>query len=154
MNAADIARALGGRRVGEAGWWECRCPVHDDRHPSLNLKDAMHGGREVVSIKCHAGCPRDEIVEALRSMGLWRGRGRPSNTEWRKPEAPKAPDEPRYYRAAMRTWRSSRPAGGTIAETYLRSRGISLSVPGALRFAPSLRHRDTNGSGPRAGGAW
>jgi hypothetical protein len=33
----------------------------------------------------------------------------------------------------------SMPASGTLAQTYLRSRGIGIVLP-VLRFAPSLRH--------------
>ena len=32
------------------------------------------------------------------------------------------------------------PAVGTLVETYLRARGISIPVPSALRFHPELKH--------------
>lgn len=43
-------------------------------------------------------------------------------------------------------WRQSQPARGTLAETYLRSRGIDLPPPDALRFHPGLKHP--------SGGTW
>lgn len=47
---------------------------------------------------------------------------------------------PRYdlRDAAIRVWRESQPIGGTLAERYLRSRGLSLALPDdAMRFHPS-----------------
>jgi hypothetical protein len=42
-----IAKGLGGRRVG--GDWMARCPAHDDRAPSLLIRELVHsfagGGR-------------------------------------------------------------------------------------------------------------
>jgi len=32
------------------------------------------------------------------------------------------------------------PIGGTIAETYLRGRGITCDLPGTLRYHPSCWH--------------
>jgi len=46
----------------------------------------------------------------------------------------------------MRLWRSSRPAAGTLVETYLASRGLRLQLPSTLRFHPRLKHP--------SGGTW
>jgi hypothetical protein len=46
---------------------------------------------------------------------------------------------PRYdlRDAAIKVWRECQPIGGTLAERYLRSRGLTLELPGdALRFHP------------------
>jgi hypothetical protein len=40
MTAKEIARALGGQRVGIV-WMAC-CPAHDDRNPSLSIRDSDH----------------------------------------------------------------------------------------------------------------
>jgi hypothetical protein len=42
--------------------------------------------------------------------------------------------------AALRIWAQARLAEHTPAEPYLRSRGIRLSIPPALRFHPRLKH--------------
>ncbi len=47
------------------------------------------------------------------------------------------------FQRAMRTWRDARPAAGTLVETYLRSRGITIPPPPSLRFAPRLLHWST-----------
>jgi hypothetical protein len=44
---------------------------------------------------------------------------------------------------ALRIWDTARPAGGTLAEAYLRSRGITLPPPPSLRFAPEMLHSPT-----------
>jgi hypothetical protein len=43
-------------------------------------------------------------------------------------------------KAALSVWQSTSPAGGTLVETYLSSRDLSLSPPATLRFHVGLRH--------------
>ena len=66
MNAEIIAKALRGCRAG-AGW-VAHCPAHDDRKPSLSIRDTKSG---IVLVWCHAGCEQARVIEALRSRGLW-----------------------------------------------------------------------------------
>jgi Toprim domain len=42
-------------------------------------------------------------------------------------------------RKARWMWSKSRPAPGTIVETYLKSRGITLPVPATIRFLPPTK---------------
>jgi len=65
-SAAEIAKALGGRRCGSG--WVARCPAHEDRRPSLSIRD---GDGERVLVHCHAGCRQADVIEALRAQGLW-----------------------------------------------------------------------------------
>jgi hypothetical protein len=44
------------------GYLMALCPAHDDREPSLSLKEGDDGR---VLIKCHAGCTTENIVEAI-----------------------------------------------------------------------------------------
>ena len=62
-NASEIARILDARPAGPNGWM-ARCPAHDDRKPSLSIKDAGNGR---TLIHCHAGCAPKQI---LKAMGL------------------------------------------------------------------------------------
>ena len=66
MTAETIAKALGGRKAG--GGWMARCPAHDDRTPSLSIRDADDGK---VLVRCHAGCDQERVIAALRARGLW-----------------------------------------------------------------------------------
>jgi len=49
------------RRTGAGRWIAC-CPAHDDRSPSLTVREA-DGGR--VLIHCFGGCSVQEVVGAL-----------------------------------------------------------------------------------------
>lgn len=69
MTAADIARELQGRRSGTE--YVARCPSHQDRNPSLSIRDA---GNQLL-VYCHAGCSQDAVIAALRGRGLWPGTG-------------------------------------------------------------------------------
>ena len=70
MKAETIAKALGGRKAG--GGWMARCPAHDDREPSLSIRDADNGK---VLVRCHAGCDQRDVIAALRSRGAWETAG-------------------------------------------------------------------------------
>ena len=43
------------------------CPAHDDRNPSYSVTDK--NGK--ILVKCWAGCTQEEVISALRGMGLW-----------------------------------------------------------------------------------
>jgi hypothetical protein len=62
----SIAIALGGHKAGVG--WMARCPAHDDREPSLSIREADDGK---VLVHCHAGCEQHRVIAALRSRGLW-----------------------------------------------------------------------------------
>ncbi|MBI1747180.1 MAG: hypothetical protein HYR55_11405 [Acidobacteria bacterium] len=42
--------------------WQARCPAHEDRTPSLSIKEASDG---TVLIKCFAGCSLETILHTL-----------------------------------------------------------------------------------------
>ena len=44
------------------GKWMAVCPAHDDRHPSLSIREAEDGK---VLMHCWAGCSVEQIVSAL-----------------------------------------------------------------------------------------
>jgi putative DNA primase/helicase len=70
MSAETIARALGGRRYGSG--FLVRCPAHDDRNPSLSLRD----GKRRLLVCCFAGCEARDVLAALRARGLLGKGGR------------------------------------------------------------------------------
>ena len=41
--------------------WLARCPAHDDKHPSLSIRETSDGK---VLVKCWIGCSVDEVVAA------------------------------------------------------------------------------------------
>lgn len=56
-----IARLNGAKETGR-GKWQAVCPSHDDKHPSLNIKERDDGA---LLLKCWAGCSAAEIVSAV-----------------------------------------------------------------------------------------
>ena len=139
MTAETIAKALGGRKAGSG--WSARCPAHDDRTPSLSLRDTGDGK---VLIRCHAGCDQDEVIAHLKANGLWAQNGprlfrHAASRRVTKPTEPDR-DDIKRTEAALSIWQASKPAGGTLIETYLGSRGLRLTATPTLRFHPYLKH--------------
>jgi putative DNA primase/helicase len=138
MDAETIAHALGGRKAGSG--WTARCPAHDDRKPSLSLRDSDSG---MVLVRCHAGCEQEQVIAALRMRGLWTERGvRSYSRRAASPVVDRQPeqDNARRSKDALATWQSTIPARSTAVETYLLSRGLYLAPSPALRFHPGLKH--------------
>jgi hypothetical protein len=135
----QLAQALGGRKAG-AGY-VARCPAHDDRKPSLSISD---GGDGKVLVHCHAGCDQEQVVTALRRLGLWGDDcHRPLSRIARRAPVERhsdANDDAWRTRVAFAIWQSAKSPHGTLAETYLASRGIRAPLPMSLRFHPGLKH--------------
>jgi hypothetical protein len=49
------------RRTGQGNWIAC-CPAHEDRSPSLTLREEGDGR---ILVRCHAGCSFEELVNAV-----------------------------------------------------------------------------------------
>jgi putative DNA primase/helicase len=145
MTAETIAKALCGRRAGVA--WIARCPAHDDREPSLSIADARDGK---VLVHCHAGCDQRDVIAALRARGAWegtsQGAGRLLRKANRQPLAEPDREAMKRTGAALAVWRASHLIKGTLAETYLRSRGLTIPVPPSVSFHAGLKHP--------SGGVW
>jgi DNA-binding transcriptional ArsR family regulator len=73
------------------------CPAHDDRNPSLSVTE--RDGR--ILVHCHAGCPSERVIDALRQRGLWPTRESPAN-------------------AARETRYEIRDRDGTLVATHVR----------------------------------
>ena len=69
------------RRTGE-GKWLALCTAHDDRSPSLAIKETDDGK---ILLHCFAGCSVHEIVE---SMGLTLADLMPDNQTYKKGSKP------------------------------------------------------------------
>jgi putative DNA primase/helicase len=140
MKAETIAKALGARKTGRG--WMARCPAHDDREPSLSIRDADDGK---VLVRCHAGCDQRRVIMALCSRGLWDEKGHHHRRFNRL--VPRIAvngqtdcDEVKRSEAALAIWHCGTPAGGTLVEAYLVSRGLHLPPPRTLRFHSGLKH--------------
>jgi hypothetical protein len=62
MSAEPLLSRLDHVKRTGAGRWQARCPAHDDRGPSLSIRE-LDDGR--VLIHCFAGCDAHEILAAV-----------------------------------------------------------------------------------------
>ena len=62
MTAEHLASMLHARPAG-TGRWVAHCPSHNDRSPSLSIREGRHGR---TLLHCHAGCPLDSILNSLK----------------------------------------------------------------------------------------
>lgn len=136
--ARTITASLGGRWHGSYGM--VRCPAHDDRTPSLSIRDGEAGR---LLVHCHAGCEGAAVLRLLRDRGLLADDDR-SRHPVPTPIVTAAEEEAERTAAAEAIWKAAGPIEGTPAAAYLLARGIALQAPPTLRYAPQLRYdRDT-----------
>lgn len=136
-----VAHALGGKRNG-AGWL-CPCPAHQDRTPSLSVRDGQNGR---LLLTCFAGCAFDEVLAELRARGILPKRGeRPLPRRDSRPDPEAEADLQRRVEAAWSIFDGTDDIRGTLGERYLiEHRGITVTRDPAtdpylldrLRFHP------------------
>ncbi len=137
-DAQTLTLALCGtwhRRYGLA-----RCPAHGDRRPSLTIADAPDGR---LLLHCKAGCSFPAVLDTLRERGFLNPYHRPQPPSPAEVAQRKAKDQAeavKREKQALTCWREALPIRGTIAETYLRKRGIACELPDTLRFHPDCWH--------------
>jgi putative DNA primase/helicase len=63
MTPLDLVLAKLDGRVRRSGRsYQARCPAHEDRSPSLSIREG-HDGR--VLLHCHAGCDTREVLAEI-----------------------------------------------------------------------------------------
>ena len=129
-DARQLVAALGGKWRGSYG--NAPCPVCQPERrrgqDALSLRNA--GGRLMAF--CHkGGCTFAYIIAAA---GLPRDALRPDIEGQARADAQRAAEEARRERQARAIWAEAVPVHGTLAETYLRQRGITCDLPESLRF--------------------
>ena len=110
----SMIQAKGGKLVG--GEWRLECPIHGGKNQPLAMTEK--GGKALFC--CHAGCDSKDLLRALVRDGLLletdpSGKGGQDRLE-----------KPPYQPWMKRVWEESKPLKGTLAEKYLRSRGLKL----------------------------
>ncbi len=138
-DAQTITLALHGRWCGNYG--SALCPAHDNRRtPALSLANG-HDGKLLA--KCFAGCSFIDIIEALRGLGILglNGQNHTPNPAViaRHHEVDKA-ERLRRIAQAKHIWDESLQVSGSLAETYLRGRAITIAAPDTLRFHSRCWH--------------
>lgn len=132
------------------------CPFHNDHNPSLNVNDRK--GLWLCRV-CEAGGDAISFVERFYSKSFpeavaelanapyesavarFERKAREAAAEYNDRPSRKweADSEERERMAEARAiWCDALPIACTLAERYLRSRGIARRLPKTLRFAPSI----------------
>jgi putative DNA primase/helicase len=138
MNVADALARLKCVRPC-AGVHVACCPAHDDQHPSLSIREENGEAR----FHCFKGCSYCAIITALGDQPRLRAFGFPSASPTlvsRRTSKPSAPGDAERTASALRIWRATKPATGTLVESYLHARAITLAIPPSLRFHGGLKH--------------
>lgn len=132
--AATVAQALKARR--HSGGWIAPCPAHNDRDPSLTIRD----GRNGILLHCWAGCSFQSILDAIKALGVTDD---PSSTPTLPPHRHEATGgRIGSIEAALRVWDNS-GALCEVSRLYLERRGL-LTAKGVRSLRSTrLRHPET-----------
>ena len=140
-DARELTMALGGRWHGRYG--ACACPVcQPERRKGQNALTVAdgEGGRLVLHCKKSA-CA---FLDILAAAGLRSGDYTPPEpAKLARREAERRAEARRKAEQARRLWQEAQPIAGTVAEAYLRGRGITCKLPRTLRFHGHAWHGPT-----------
>ncbi len=145
-DARELTLALGGRWHGRYGAAPCPIcqPERRKGQNALTLADGRNG-RLVAHCK-RSGCAFTDI---LCAAGLRAGDYRPPDAATlAQREAERRAEAVKRAAQAKRLWLEAQPVAGTLAEAYLRGRGITCELPPTLRFHGACWHGPTARSYP------
>ena len=140
-DANGLTLALGGRWHGRYGAAPCPVCQPEKRkgQNALTLADGV-SGRLVLDCKKSACAFLDILAAAgLRSGGYMP----PDAAAIAQRKAEQRAEAEKRTAQAKRLWQEAQPIAGTLAETYLRGRGITAPLPATLRFHPECWHGPT-----------
>lgn len=141
MNAATVAKAIGGHWRGNYGTAACPVCQPERRRDqnALTMSDG-NGGRLLAHCK-KSGC---DFVTIVAALGLRAGNFLPPEpAAVIRHEAVAMAEARRKADQAERLWHEAQPIADTVAERYLRARGITCALPETLRFHPECWHGPT-----------
>lgn len=150
-DASELTTALGGRWHGRYGVAPCPVcqPGRKREQNALTLADGKNG-RLVLDCKKSACAFLDILAAAGLRSGDYRAPD-PATLAQREREA--KVEAQQKAAQARRLWKEAQPIAGTLAEIYLRGRGITCLLPETLRFHPSCWHGPTSKRWPAMVGA-
>ena len=140
-NARDLTNALDGkwyRKYGAAPCPVCQ-PERNKGQNALTLADGRNG-RLVLDCK-KSGCG---FLNILAATGVRTGDYIPPDAATlAQREAEQKAEAAKRAAQAKQVWTEARPIAGTLAETYLRGRGITCDLGQVLRFHGECWHGPT-----------
>jgi putative DNA primase/helicase len=131
MIAAEIAHQLGhAQRRGRK--WRCDCPLHGGH--SLELCD----GEIAPLVKCWGGCGTVDVLRELRRLGLLDDRRDQVVSGTSISREQRVAEDAERINLARSFWRGSSALIGSLAESFLASRGLNnVGANPSLRFLPT-----------------
>jgi putative DNA primase/helicase len=129
MTAKEIADRFNLKRLRRS--WRGRCPTCD--YPgTFSVREGKSGRPLLYCASCQD--------QAALADAVARATGQEAALD-RRQDADKAATVQRKQEAALRLWRGSEPAAGTLAAIYLAARGLpDLAASPALRFRGDMWH--------------
>ena len=114
--------------------WKGCCPFHADRSPSFTI---FADGERFHCFGCGASGDVLDYVMRLHALDMVDAARRLGAGDLPKADLPKLPPADRLNRnaEALVIWERAVPAAGTLAESYLRFRGILPPFPPDMRFS-------------------
>ena len=140
-DAREVTINLGGKWHHKYG--AAPCPVcQSGRHKAQNALTIAYGRNGGLVLDCKkSACA---FLDILAAAGVTSGSYKSPDPETlAKREAEQLKEAERRAAQALAIWKESLPIDGTVAETYLRGRGITCALPKSLRFHPQCWHGAT-----------
>jgi phage/plasmid primase-like uncharacterized protein len=136
-DARDLTLALGGRWHGRYG--AAPCPAcQPERRKGQNALTLADGSNGLLAHCKRGGCTFRDILAAA---GITPGAYTPPDPAiLAERDRERRQQAARKAEQAERLWQDTQPIAGTLAEVYLRGRGITCALPLALRFHPQAWH--------------
>ena len=131
---AEVAGAVVKLNHGGKEWTAC-CPFHPDKSPSFTI---FSDGRRFHCFGCGAGGDVLDFVQRLHGVGLREAAEMLTGGDLPTIHVafpPQGSDDSDRREEAREVWIASDPIVGTLAENYLRTRGLILTLPDTLRFS-------------------
>lgn len=136
MDAYSITLQLGGTFTGGHG--NAPCPIcQPERRADQNALSLTDAGDKLLAYCFKGNCSFAEIAKAINL---------PRQAFTNDPPAQRVAEEKQIKQQkkardkARSLWKSADPITGTLADTYLRGRGITIPLPDGLRFLPDTYH--------------
>lgn len=140
-DARILTQSLGGKWYWKYGAAPCPVcqPQRNKGQNALTLADGRNG-RLVLDCK-KSGCA---FLDILAAAGVRAGEYVPPDAAaLAQRDAEQKAEAVKRAAQAKQVWTEALPISGTLAETYLRGRGITSDLPKALRFHGSCFHGPT-----------
>ena len=140
-DAREVTINLGGKWHHNYG--AAPCPVcQSGRHKAQNALTIAYGRNGGLVLDCKkSACA---FLDILAAAGVTSGSYKSPDPETlAKREAEQLKEAKKRAAQAKAIWSEALPIDGTLAETYLRGRGITCALPKSLRFHPQCWHGAT-----------